>query len=191
MSLVTNFFLEKHPLLLRRKQFFAYRQAEGQDLLSVREDLRLLAEEADMETMNREQCLCLIYLLSVRDDILKEKFMAETPTLANFNRVLEGHAQSRMASRQSATASKVQPKQGSQSNLAPQRERKREQVSQEERARRNAYRGKCWRCGDAHMQSACKHPSTVKCNSCAATGHISSIGTGKQRFFLKFFYSTD
>ena len=88
---IRGYFQERHPLLIRRKQFFSLRQKEGQDEIEFREELRSLAEEADIENIKFEDCVCLMYMIGLRDSALLEKLAEGEPVLPRFNLVLEAH----------------------------------------------------------------------------------------------------
>ena len=62
-DIISEFFREKNPMMVRRRAFFNYRQAEGQDLSTFRETLRQMADDADIATISLEEilCLCLLY----------------------------------------------------------------------------------------------------------------------------------
>ena len=99
LDYIQGYFQEPHPLLIRRKQFFSLRQKEGQDEIEFREELRSLAEEADIENMKFEDCVCLMYMIGLRDNTLREKLAEGEPILARFNLVLEAYVQAKLSLR--------------------------------------------------------------------------------------------
>ena len=58
-----------------------------------------------------------------------------------------------------------------------------QKISDAEKKRQNAMKGKCFRCGSRHhMTNNCRVAKDLKCHSCGAQGHIqSACGTGKAR----------
>ena len=49
-------------------------------------------------------------------------------------------------------------------------------LTEEEKRRRKIFKGKCFRCrSNDHMQPACKLPSSITCNVCHQSGHISPV----------------
>jgi hypothetical protein len=174
MSLLTSFFHERNPLLIRRKKFFSCFQQDGQDELAYREQLRSLAEEADIEHLNYDDCICLMFMMGLKDRNLREKLGAEEPTLARFNHVLESHVQSRLSVDKS-TANAAQPRSPSKQQPSTSTAKRRAPVSDAERARRKAFQGRCWRCGSDHMRSKCTVSGNCKCDACGETGHLAGV----------------
>jgi hypothetical protein len=177
MSLLTGFFHERNPLLIRRKKFFSCYQQDGQDELAYREQLRSLAEEADIQQLTYDDCLCLMFMMGLKDRNLKEKLGAEEPTLARFNQVLESHVQSRLSVDRgtvNAAQPRPAPNKQQQQQSAPAAKR-RAPVSDAERARRKAFQGRCWRCGSDHMRSKCNVSGNCKCEACGETGHLAVV----------------
>jgi hypothetical protein len=176
LDYIRGYFQERHPLLIRRKQFFSLRQKEGQDEIEFREELRSLAEEADIENIKYEDCVCLMYMIGLRDGSLREKLAEGEPALARFNLILEAHVQAKISTRPTpAHVNKTKPASSGKGRGGRQQPRERERVSDFERARRSAFRGKCWRCGQEHFLDKCTLPSTVKCDACNNTGHLSKV----------------
>ena len=69
-DVIDSLFEEKIPLLLRRVQFIAAKQQEGQDGISWREELRNMADDAAIEDMETADLLCVIYVTGIRNDEL-------------------------------------------------------------------------------------------------------------------------
>ena len=72
---IDSLFREKIPVLLRRVQSMNHKQEEGQDGISWREELRNLADDADIENMDTSDLLCVIYVTGIRDNDLWEKLL--------------------------------------------------------------------------------------------------------------------
>ena len=67
----------------------SHRQEEGQDDISWREELRNLADGADIKAMDTPDLLCVIYVTGIRDNDLREKLLkVQNPTLQKFDRVV-------------------------------------------------------------------------------------------------------
>ena len=179
-DIIDQFFKEKIPLLHRRKAFFTYIQQEGQDATQLREELRSLADEGDIASMDVEGALCLMYTLSVRDRKLHEKLMEVTdPTLTKFNAVMDAYVQYQNGCKEfktdKATGLRVQ---GGSSNKGKSNPNKdgRPKLSEDEKKRRKLIKNRCYRCGSAdHMIPACKLSPTITCNTCKSQGHISPV----------------
>ena len=128
--------------------------------------------------MNLEDALCLTLLSGLRDARLREKLSElEQPTLPAFGVLIDAYLHSEATSDASA---RTEGRNHQQQNKNKQGGQK---VSDAEKKRRNAMKGKCFRCcsGD-HMANNCKVAKDVKCQSCGARGHIqSACGTGKAR----------
>ena len=61
-------FQERIPLLLRQQQFLSFKQAEGQSGPKFREELRNLADEANIAEMMPEDILCVMYVRGVKSN---------------------------------------------------------------------------------------------------------------------------
>ena len=60
----------------------SHKQEEGQDGISWREELRNLADDADIKAMDTSDLLCVIYVTGIRDNDLREKLLeVQNPTL--------------------------------------------------------------------------------------------------------------
>ena len=76
---------------------------------------------------------------------------------------------SKTAQSNRAAGQAKKPSSGSSSSSNPQRIK----ITEEEKARRKAIRGKCYRCASGdHMIPGCKVPGIVVCKSCNNQGHI-------------------
>ena len=99
-DILEQLFQERIPLLLRRQQFLSYTQTEGQNGLKFREELRNLADEANIAEMMPEDMLCVMYVRGVRSNELREKLLeVAEPSLAHFDRIVDSfdQAKSQMA----------------------------------------------------------------------------------------------
>ena len=93
-DILTQFFAQRNPIHLRRQAFFSASQKEGQSILDYRATLRALGNEGDLENFTVEGAYCLMYILGARDDLLRRELCRVTvPTLAEFDRIVEAHAQ--------------------------------------------------------------------------------------------------
>ena len=175
-DIVSEFFREKNPMMIRRRAFFNYRQAEGQDLSTFRETLRQMADDADIAMISLEEILCLMYAVGVRDDKLREKFYeVPDPSIHQFHVIMDAWAQkNRQMSdhdKKPATAMKVGDK-GAKKKEPNQRK---PPLSEEEKSRQRSIKGRCFRCGlQDHMMPACKLSPNITCNSCKNPGHITA-----------------
>jgi len=174
MSLLGSYFQAKYPILLRRKQFFSYTQQAGQSERDYIEELHSRADEADLANMNMEDMLCLMYVSGLTDSRLRERMSeVEQPTLAVFNNLVDLHMHAKATAGTEARALATGGRQGKQGNQ--QKERKKKEISEKEKMRRKAMKGKCFRCGNGtHMIPECKQKSDVKCNKCGDVGHMAS-----------------
>ena len=146
-------------------------------MLYFRAQLRQLGNEGDLENLSLEGCYCLMYQLGVQDEVLRRELCkVRQPNLAEFDAILEAHAlmeaseklRSKTAQSNRAAGQAKKPSSGS-SSSNPQRIK----ITEEEKARRKAIRGKCYRCASGdHMIPGCKIPGTVVCKSCNNQGHI-------------------
>ena len=95
-DVIDSLFEEKIPLLLRRVQFIAAKQQDGQDGISWREELRNMADDAAIEDMETPDLLCVIYVTGIKNDELREKLLEVTePTIAKFDRVIDSFDQAK------------------------------------------------------------------------------------------------
>ena len=180
-EILEQLFRERIPLLLRRQQFLSYKQSEGQNGLKFREELRNLADEADIAEMMPEDMLCVMYVRGVRSNELRERLLeVQEPSLARFNRIVDSfdQAKSQMAEirrHQPATAS-ASYKQQSQRQGRPTKPSSNNirlpPNNQEESNRKKWLNGKCFRCGSAkHSLPKCPVPVTATCPLCNYNGH--------------------
>jgi len=178
-SHLDNFFRLRNPLIARRRAFFAYRQKPGQSIFQVMKDLNVLATDADIANLTGQDSLCLMYMLAVSDDSLRDRLGEEPdPDIDKFKAILTAYGNRQITSREfgnSASAHRVGPpskQRGGQGGNRPPRL----QLSDAEKARRKSIKGRCFRCGGSdHMMPACRHPSSVVCNSCKQVGHMSAV----------------
>ena len=179
-DLLTNYFSQRNPIHLRRQAFFSATQKEGQSVLDFRANLRALGNEGDLESLTLEGCYCLVYLLGVKDDTLRRELCkVAVPTLAEFDNILEAHAlveASEKLRSKSAHANRAAGAQKKSSSAGSSRNNPaRVKLTEDEKKRRGAIKGKCYRCGAGdHMIPGCTFPPSVVCKSCKAQGHIAA-----------------
>ena len=177
---IDSLFREKIPVLLRWVQFMNHKPEEGQDGMSWREELRNLADNADIKDIDTSDLLCVIYVTGIRDNNLREKLLeAHNPTIVKFDRVMNSFDQAKkqlseikpQAQALHAFTQTGRPKQSTKpSRLGEQRtrreasvQRSRGQPSREEQMRRDKLFGKCFRCGKAdHMLPDCTCPTHLE-----------------------------
>ena len=180
-DILEKLFQERIPLLLRRQQFLSFKQAEGQNGLKFREELRNLADEANIAEMMPEDILCVMYVRGVRSNELREKLLEVTePTLVRFDRIVDAFDQ---AKSQMAEIRKTQPAEASASYKQQNRQQGRSNMptsgkirlppnNQDETNRKKWLNGKCFRCGsNKHTLPKCTVPITTTCPSCSYNGH--------------------
>ena len=177
-DLMTQYFSQRNPIHLRRQAFFSATQKEGQSVLDFRAHLRALGNEGDLESLTLEGCYCLVYQLGVKDDTLRRELCkVSVPTLAEFDTILEAHAlveaseklRAKSAHANRASGPQKKPSGSSSSKTNPARVK----LTEEEKKRRGAIKGKCYRCGAGdHMIPGCTFPPTVVCKACKNPGHI-------------------
>ena len=179
-DLLSTYFSQRNPVHVRRQAFFRASQKEGQSVLDFRAQLRQLGNEGDLENLSLEGCYCLMYQLGVKDEVLRRELCkVRQPNLAEFDAILEAHALMEASeklrgktaqSNRAAGQAKKPPSSGSSSSSSnPQRIK----ITEEEKSRRKAIRGKCYWCASGdHMIPGCKIPGTVVCKSCNNQGHI-------------------
>ena len=172
-DILTEFFSQQNPNHLRRQAFFSASQKEGQSILDYRAHLRALGNEGDLENMTVEGAYCLMYILGAKDDMLRRELCRVTnPTLAEFDSIVEAHAQieaSDLHKKQNAHANRVNQQKKTPAGSKP-------KMSEDEKKRRRAIKGRCFRCGSKdHIMPQCKLSSSISCNTCKQSGHISSV----------------
>ena len=152
-DILEQLFQERIPLLLRRQQFLSYTQTEGQNGLKFREELRNLADEANIAEMMPEDMLCVMYVRGVRSNELREKLLeVPEPSLARFNRIVDSfdQAKSQMAEirrSQPAEASASYKQQGQRqrrSTMPPSGKIRLPPNNQDEANRKKWLNGKCF-----------------------------------------------
>ena len=77
-DILDDYFQEVCPILIRRQEFFACRQNEGEDNSSFRDRLRALAEDGDVMGMKFEDLMCFQYIQGVRDNDLRKDLSASS-----------------------------------------------------------------------------------------------------------------
>ena len=122
--------------------------------------------------------ICMMLQIGASDPSLRRELGSiKYPTLINFNEKIEGYEQARKTESSTAygLATKGSPQKRSQSAQPARNAQKSTQNhGGNERSRRTALRGRCFRCArDDQMLPQCSYPATVKCNTCNNTGHIS------------------
>ena len=103
---------------MRRQAFFSASQKEGQSVLDFRDQLRSLGN--DLESMSVEGCYCLMYQLGVRDETLRRELgKIKTPTLAEFDTLLEAHALMEASEKQRVKTAQANMTKGPQKKSLP------------------------------------------------------------------------
>ena len=96
---VEEFFLRRHPPLLRRQGFFRMKQQAGQGAREFLESLRSAADEANIAAMRIDDCLCVQLLSGLTDLKLVEKLTeVENPTMGRFVNVVDAYMHANAAS---------------------------------------------------------------------------------------------
>ena len=176
-DVIDNLFEEKIPLLLRRVQFIAAKQQDGQDGISWREELRNMADDAAIEDMETADLLCVIYVTGIKNDELREKLLeVNDPNIAKFDRVIDSfdQAKKQLGELKNPAAMATQQNRGrqQQKNQRPNNFRRQEGRPD---TRDKGRQGKviCFRCGqEGHTNSTCNLQATVRCGKCGKRGHI-------------------
>jgi hypothetical protein len=175
MTIIDGYFRSKYPVLLRRQQFFDLVQKPGQDERNFAEELRATAEEADMANFTLNDALCLKLFNGVSDKRLREKLgEVDQPDIDGFMRIINSHmhAKASIPTAGVSMQTRAQPQQKKKSEEGKQQSQ-RKPISDRERARRTALRGKCYRCGSGeHRGRACSVQMDTLCNKCGEKGHI-------------------
>ena len=144
-------FEEKIPLLLRRVQFIANKQQDGQDGISWREELRNLADDAAIEEMETADLLCVIYVTGIKNDELPEKLLEITdPTIAKFDRVVDSFDQANKQlgeMKSPAAMATTQPNRGRQQQRNQRPNNSRRQEGRPETNKGRSGKLICFRCG--------------------------------------------
>ena len=98
MSILDQTFLEKYPILTRRKHFFNARQKEGQSALEFREELLSLLDEADGANITCNDLVCMMLQIGVSDSNLQRELGSiRHPTLDAFTEKIEGFEQAKLS----------------------------------------------------------------------------------------------
>ena len=125
------------------------------------EDVRRAADEGDLAGMTVEDAICLVYVLGVKDDTLRDKLSeVQDPNIAKLTLVMQSYVQSKITARElnkHAVAVRAvsnqggRPKQGKNKTTPP-----RQQLSEDEKKRRSRFKGRCFRCGSTeHIVTGC------------------------------------
>ena len=150
------------------------------------EDVRSSADEGDIAGMSVEDAICLVYMIGVKDDTLRDKLSeVPDPDIEKFTAIMKRYVQSKITRREIASAAAIsrnfqastkqqqsRQQQGNSNSLNKQRQL----LSEEEKKRRTHFKGKYFRCGSAeHMQPNCPKPASITCNICKQAGHMSPV----------------
>ena len=176
-DVIDSLFEEKIPLLLRRVQFIANKQQDGQDGISWREELRNLADDAAIEDMETADLLCVIYVTGIKNDELREKLLEITdPTIAKFDRMVDSYDQAKKQlgeMKNPAAMATTQPNRGRQQQRNQRPNNFRRQEGRPEANKGRSGKLICFRCGqEGHIANACPTPAHLKCSKCGKQGHI-------------------
>ena len=96
LDVIDGLFREKTPVLLRRAQMLGYKQEEGQDGINWREELRNIADDADVDEMTTADLFCVLYVTGVRDNALREKLLEiQDPSIEKFDRTVDAFDQAK------------------------------------------------------------------------------------------------
>ena len=153
-DIINNLYRERIPLLLRRMQFIANKQQEGQDGISWRE-LRNLADDAAIKDMQTPDLLCVIYVTGIRNNELRKKLLEiSRPNIEKFDRVVDSFDQAKKQLEEMcnpATSAATQQTRGRQQQRNPRPNNSRRPDNRPE-ARDKGRSGKliCYRCGKYH-----------------------------------------
>ena len=161
LTMLTNIFRQKYPLLLRRKTFFGMEQQSGQDERAFLKSIKVAAGEADIQGMTLKDALCLVCLTGIKDNRLREKLSElETPILSAFAVLIDAYMHSKATASSLAAAaaavSRQQNRQGGNKNKNNNNCGNWPGLSDTEKKRRSVMKGKCYRCGSPdHMANNC------------------------------------
>ena len=93
---------------MRRKTFFTCRQSATQDELAFMEDVRSSADEGDIAGMSVEDAICLVYMIGVKDDTLRDKLSeVPDPDIEKFTAIMKSYVQSKITRREIASAAAI------------------------------------------------------------------------------------
>ena len=99
-DIIDKYLQEMCPVLIRRQEFFAGRQNEGEDNSQIRDRLRSLADDGDIIGMHFEDIMCFQYIQGVRDnDLRKDLSSVKNPDLVKFNLLLVADMQAKITVR--------------------------------------------------------------------------------------------
>ena len=95
-DVIDGLFREKNPVLLRRVNLLGYKQSEGQDGINWREELRNIGDDADVDEMTSADLFCVIYVMGVKDNTLREKLLEiQNPNIEKFDRAVDAYDQAK------------------------------------------------------------------------------------------------
>lgn len=181
---LNEIFKKRYPLLLRRKMFFQMSQQAGQDERAFLEQLKEAAAEADIESMDVQDAICLCLVTGLKDIRLKEKLGGlENPNLNSFSLLIDSHMHAKATAGDTAVGNRAavqnqnkgRNKPNSSGNKGP---------SEAEKKRRQVMKGKCFRCGSSdHFANVCQLPKDIKCRKCGTQGHVlaACVSAGQAR----------
>ena len=184
LDVIDGLFREKNPVLLRRAQMLGYKQQDGQDGINWREELRNIADDADVDEMTTADLFCVLYVTGVKDNALREKLLEiQDPSIEKFDRTVDAFDQAKtqmadmkkpasasLSSRPKSTVKRDAKKPprtaagGGRANYPS--------LSKEEVKRREMMLGRCYRCGKSdHTLPDCPQPPHWTCSNCGRKGH--------------------
>ena len=120
-------------------------QQPGQDKRRFMEQLKSAATEADIEGINLEDALCLTLLSDINDARLREKLSElEQPTLPAFGALIDAYLHSKATSGVAHQLLQTAPKGGIRSKNKNKNGGGQQKISDSERKRCKAVKGKCF-----------------------------------------------
>ena len=169
-----------------------YKQSEGQDGINWREELRNIGDDADVDEMTSADQFCVIYVMGVKDNALREKLLEiQNPNIEKFDRAMDAYDQAKKQladMKRPASASSSSSSRGKNTGKTDTRRQSRGAAGgsgsntgsnsnntssyREETKRREMLQGRCFRCGRAdHMLPDCTQAAHRTCGICGKRGH--------------------
>ena len=173
LELLEEEFLITHPLVNRRHDFFCCAQSHNEKLTDFMIRLVELAQEADLESLGKDELILFQGLSGTNDREFQQNFLrGETHTLAKLKKMAQTYVTAQSSVRGLKDSSKFQKvnQQGSGKKAAGQNTPKPQQQQQNSPKL-------CWRCrkpiSGQHTPNNCYHRNS-KCFKCGEVGHALS-----------------